>query len=264
AARTVATAGVTRMLALLKSAAVAHSSVKAQQAQYGALITLTDRLVTAAAALELASTTPLHADEHERLQHVAEDCARIRRVIEERDSAERRQPRKGSQSPVGGGSGRLAIIAELEHAADLLHQALAPEAVAGEGASSGAEEVRLFVPDALTNPEYIHYALKGALAVMICYVLQSAVDWPGIRTCIVTCLIVGLTSEGATIQKGTLRISGALVGALMGFLAILFLIPSMVSITSLALVVAAGTAIAAWVVVGTPRISYAGVQIAFA
>src|SRR5262249_7558404 len=156
AARTVATAGVTRMLALLKSAAVAHSSVKAQQAQYGALITLTDRLVTAAAALELASTTPLHADEHERLQHVAEDCARIRRVIEERDSAERRQPRKGSQSPVGGGSGRLAIIAELEHAADLLHQALAPEAVAGEGASSGAEEVRLFVPDALTNPEYIH------------------------------------------------------------------------------------------------------------
>jgi multidrug resistance protein MdtO len=99
---------------------------------------------------------------------------------------------------------------------------------------------------------------------MICYVLQSAVDWPGIRTCIVTCMIVGLTSEGATIQKATLRFSGALVGALMGFLSILLLIPNMVSITSLVLVVAAGTVVAGWVNLGSPRISYAGVQIAFA
>ena len=61
-----------------------------------------------------------------------------------------------------------------------------------------------------------------------------------------------------------MRLSGALVGALMGFLAILLLIPGMESITSLVLLVAAGTAVAAWVVVGSPRISYAGVQIAFA
>jgi len=38
----------------------------------------------------------------------------------------------------------------------------------------------------------------------------------------------------------------------------------MESITSLALLVAAGTAVAAWVVLGSPRIAYAGVQIAFA
>ena len=120
------------------------------------------------------------------------------------------------------------------------------------------------MPDAFTNPDYVRYALKGTLAVMICYTLQSAVDWPGIRTCLITCLIVGLGSEGATIQKGTLRIAGALVGAAMGFLAILLLVPSMESITSLTLLVAAGTAVAAWVVLGSPRIAYAGVQIAFA
>jgi hypothetical protein len=94
--------------------------------------------------------------------------------------------------------------------------------------------------------------------------LQSAVDWPGIRTCIVTCMIVGLTSEGATIQKATLRLSGALVGALLGFLSILRLVPGMESITSLVLLVAAGTVLAAWVDLGSARISYAGVQIAFA
>jgi uncharacterized membrane protein YccC len=77
-------------------------------------------------------------------------------------------------------------------------------------------------------------------------------------------MIVGLTSEGATVQKATLRLSGALVGALMGFMSILLLIPGMVSITSLVLVVAAGTAVAGWVNLGSARISYAGVQIAFA
>jgi hypothetical protein len=61
-----------------------------------------------------------------------------------------------------------------------------------------------------------------------------------------------------------LRISGALVGAAMGFLTIMLLVPRMESITSLALVVAAGTAVAAWVILGSPRIAYAGVQIAFA
>ena len=48
------------------------------------------------------------------------------------------------------------------------------------------------------------------------------------------------------------------------WLAILLLVPGMESITSLTLLVAAGTAVAAWVVLGSPRIAYAGVQIAFA
>ncbi len=154
------------------------------------------------------------------------------------------------------------VLVELEHVVDLMQQALGPEGVVGEVAAS--EPGRLFVPDAFTNPDYVRYALKGALAVMICYTLQSAVDWPGIRTCLITCMIVALGSEGATVQKGTLRISGALAGAAMGFLAILLLVPRMESITSLTLLVAAGTAVAAWVVLGSPRIAYAGVQIAFA
>ena len=141
---------------------------------------------------------------------------------------------------------------------------IAPAAGAPDASKSHAGHGRLFVPDALTNPEYVRYALKGTLAVMICYTLQHAVNWPGIRTCLITCLIVALGTEEATVQKGTLRVAGALVGAAMGFLAIMLVIPSMESITSLTLLVAAGTAIAAWVTLGSPRISYAGVQIAFA
>jgi len=262
--RRLATAGITNLLALLKSAEVAHPSIKPRHAQYSAVITLADRLVTAAAALELLSAAPLRADEQERLARVAADCAHLRRALEERHVSERPPRIEGRQPAAGGGSARLPVIIELEHAVDLIQQALGPEAAAAQAASSDADHGRLFVPDAFTNPEYIHDALRGALAVMVCYILQSAVDWPDIHTSIITCMIVGLASEGAMIQKATLRISGAVVGAAMGFLAILFLIPHMESITSLTLLVAAGTAVAAWVVVGSPRISYAGVQIALA
>ena len=255
-------AGVARLLLLLKSAEVAHPSLKARHPQQSALITLVDRLITSAAALELLPRAAPRTDERERLERVAESCARVRRALDDGRVPERVQPIASPPPHAGDVSAVFPVIIELEHVVDLMQQALGPEAIPAEVGSS--DPGRLFVPDAFTNPDYVHYALKGALAVMICYVLQSAVDWPGIRTCIITCLIVGLGSEGATIQKGTLRISGALVGASMGFLAILLLVPGMESITSLALLVAAGTAVAAWVVLGSPRIAYAGVQIAFA
>jgi multidrug resistance protein MdtO len=251
------TAGMTRMLALLRSATIVHPSLRRRQGRQRALITLADRLVTAAAAFELTATAPLRAAERTRLQRVADECGRLRRAL-----ATGRPPDPaphGADDPV---AARPALV-ELEHVVNLVRSTLESEDVPAEVAPV-AEARRLFVPDALTNPEYRRYALKGSLAVMICYVLQSAVDWPGIRTCIVTCMIVGLTSEGATIQKAALRFSGAVVGALLGFLSILLLIPNMVSITSLVLLVAAGTAIAAWVDLGSARISYAGAQIALA
>jgi multidrug resistance protein MdtO len=256
-----AAAGIARLLLLLKSAEVAHPSLKRRHPQRSAVITLVDRLVGGAAALDHLPRTALDADERARLEHVADGCEQVRRALGDGRLLQRVQP---AERPLArnGGSAVLPVLIELEHVVDMVRQALATASVAGEVASS--EPRRLFVPDAFTNPSYVRYALKGALAVMICYTLQSAVDWPGIRTCLITCLIVGLGSEGATIQKGTLRIAGALVGAAMGFLTILLLIPAMESITSLALLVAAGTAVAAWVVLGSPRIAYAGVQIAFA
>src|SRR5262245_36803981 len=255
-----ATTGVARLLKLLKSVEVVHPSLRARHAQQTAVITLIDRLVTSAAALELLPPM-VSADERARLERVAESCARVRLVLTGASTPESVVP--SAVQPIAG-TAVLPVLVELEHVVDLLERAIGPEGVAAEVASAESGEGGLFVPDAFTNPEYVRYALKGTLAVMICYTLQIAVNWPGIRTCLVTCLIVGLGTEGATIQKGTLRLAGAAVGAAMGFLAILLLIPSMESITSLTLLVAAGTAVAAWVVLGSPRISYAGVQIAFA
>ena len=233
-----ATSGVARLEALLRSAALVHSTIRETRGRWRLLIIRVDRLVTACAARELLreEQSPL---ERERLGRLTLRSNELRHALE-------------SGLP----------IADLEHAMTLIEEAVGPDLAVAPTVADDASGA--FVADAFTNPEYVHYALKGALAVMICYLLQNAVNWPGIRTCIITCMIVGLTSEGATIQKGTLRIGGAIVGGLMGFLTILFLIPGMESITSLVLVVAAGGAVAAWVCVGSPRISYAGVQIALA
>jgi multidrug resistance protein MdtO len=257
-----ATTGVAGLLKLLKSAEVVHPSLHARHAQQTALITLVDRLLTSAAALELLPPTLPGADEREWLERIVEACAWVRRALSGEPIPEPVSPGAVPQSIAG--TAMLPVLVELEDVVNLMEQAVGPDGVAGEVASAQTGGSHLFVPDAFTNAEYVRYALKGTLAVMICYALQNAVNWPGIRTCVITCLIVGLGSEGATVQKGTLRIGGALVGAAMGFLAIMLLIPSMESITSLTLVVAAGTAVAAWVVLGSPRISYAGVQIAFA
>jgi multidrug resistance protein MdtO len=121
-----------------------------------------------------------------------------------------------------------------------------------------------FLPDAFTNPEYVHYALKTTAAAIFCYVLYLLLDWPGIHTIFITCYIVSLGTTGETVEKLTLRILGCLVGAASGIAAIVYLIPSVTSIGALMIVVFFGALVSAWVAAGSPRIAYAGFQIAFA
>ncbi len=61
-----------------------------------------------------------------------------------------------------------------------------------------------------------------------------------------------------------LRIVGCLIGAAMGFAAILFVIPHLESVGGLMVLVFCGVLVAAWVSVGSENISYAGVQVGLA
>jgi multidrug resistance protein MdtO len=121
-----------------------------------------------------------------------------------------------------------------------------------------------FLPDAFTNPEHVRYALKTTAAAMFCYVLYSLLDWPGIHTCLITCYIVSLGTTAETVEKLALRILGGLLGAASGIAAIVYLIPSITSIGALMVVVFLAALVSAWVAAGSPRIAYAGFQIAFA
>jgi multidrug resistance protein MdtO len=123
---------------------------------------------------------------------------------------------------------------------------------------------RFFEEDAFTNPEHVHYAVKTTAGAMFCYVLYSLLDWSGIHTSFITCYIVSLGTTAETVEKLTLRIVGCIIGAAAGIGAIVFVVPSLTSIDALMTIVFIGAYGAAYVAVGSPRISYAGFQIAFA
>jgi uncharacterized membrane protein YccC len=122
----------------------------------------------------------------------------------------------------------------------------------------------LFVADAFTNPAHVHFALKVTFAAMFCYIFYSAIDWSGIHTAFITCTFIALESTEATLYKGTLRIIGCVIGGVFALFSIVFLMPHMETIASLVVLVACVAAIAGWVATGSERISYAGLQIAFA
>jgi uncharacterized membrane protein YccC len=145
--------------------------------------------------------------------------------------------------------------------------AQSPASAGGHSKAAGRAPNRktgLFVADALTNPTHVRFALKVTLAAMSCYIIYSGVDWPQISTALVTCVIVAFESREATIRKAVLRLTGCAIGGLLGFLAIMYLVPHMQSITSLSLLTTAGAALAGWVAAGSKHIAYAGLQIALA
>ena len=102
------------------------------------------------------------------------------------------------------------------------------------------------------------------MAAMLCYVAYTAVDWNGIHTCMLTCLIVALGSAGATIHKATLRLVGCAIGSGLALASIVFLVPHMTSIAQSAPLVSAVAALGGWVAMGSERAGYVGLQIAFA
>ena len=114
------------------------------------------------------------------------------------------------------------------------------------------------------NPVYTFYAIKATLASMATYFVYSIVDLPLIHTALVTCLIVALPTTAAIVHKSWLRITGATTGAILAFWATVSIIPADEAFGALLLFLAFGSAIAAWVAVGSERIAYAGWQIGLA
>jgi uncharacterized membrane protein YccC len=249
---------MSRPLALLKTSSLIHSWARARHEKLSALITLVDRLVTAATALQALAPGAVERVQRERLLNAAEGCERMRRAF-----AEMRLPALGEWTALASeqASGGLSPLADIERTLDQIALAVPEHAHdADKSAPTGAEKRSLFLPDAFDNPEYVRFAIKGTLAGFICYFLFVGFDYPGIYTSVITCFVVTLSTIGASNQKGILRFGGAAVGGLMGLIALVYLFPNMDTIGGFWLVFGAGTAVAAWATFGTPRIFYGGYQ----
>jgi len=121
----------------------------------------------------------------------------------------------------------------------------------------------MVAPDAWTNPAYMRFSLKTLLAVLVCYVFYNAVDWQGVHTIMLTCLVVALPSLGASAQRALLRLSGAAIGSALALFMVVFIVPHFDDIAGLLLIVLPVVALGAWILAGSERIGYAGLQIMF-
>jgi multidrug resistance protein MdtO len=122
----------------------------------------------------------------------------------------------------------------------------------------------LFVADAFSNPKHVQFALKVTLAGMLGYLFYTASDYYGIHTVFYTPLIIALASTGATIHKGFLRIVGCMIGGALGLICSIWVIPRFETLATFLFIVFCVHGLAAWIAVGSDRISYVGLQIAMA
>ncbi len=249
-----ATAGMSRPLALLKTASLTNARARRRHEALATAITLVDRLVTDASALRLLVSSTPSAPVIESLVRVADACARTRQALEHQWS---QTEAPAPSIPVDLSAAALRPLVDMERTLEQLSVVTRIESTNPTTKEPGPH---LLLPDATTNPEYVQFAVKGALAALICYFIFTGFDYPGIYTSVITCFVVSLSTIGSSNQKGLLRFGGAAVGGVMGLIALVYVFPNVDGLGGFWLVFATGTAVAAWINFGSPRISYGGYQ----
>ena len=253
-----ATRGSSPLSALLHFAESKDVELKHRHASLIAMIAASEHLITATASLELREPCPLSENDLQCAKALLAEMEHLRAAMQEQHPI----LSPGNSTAV---TATLPQLRELQFAARSFRNSLV-ENPADTIHSSKPVKRPLFVPDAFTNPAYARFALKVTLAAMTCYLVYTGLDWgwPGIHTAFITCCFIALENTGATMRKGWLRLIGCSIGGSLGFLVIIYLVPHMENIVSLVLLVAAVSALAGWIAAGSERISYAGLQMAFA
>jgi len=258
--------GAARLLGLLKLSANGDSALKSRLPAYQALIGTLNRIIEAASMLGAIRGSLDPPQDRARMALLRSALDDLRRSLDG-DLSSYRSPLKPGAS-ASNGSGPLALILdEIErHVAEIAMQLRQLPTATSAPAASGESNPprRPFVSDALTNPVYLQFGLKVTLAAMLCYIAYTAMDWPGIHTCTITCVVVALSSAGATIHRASLRLLGALIGGGLAILATVFVVPHLESIGELLLLILPVAALSGWISSGSERISYCGVQVAMA
>ena len=225
--------------------------------QMSGVVALVGRLVDIAAALTQLKVESSETDrEHLRILAVA--AAGIRS-----DLIARRAP---ASIPVSTEDEphRTPLVREMEHTV-----ALIPQVFAGSGSideyqtPSETPGARLIAADAFVNPEHMRFALKGCFAVSACYFIYTAIDWPGMGVPVMlTCFLTAFSTIGTSRQRQVLRFAGFVAGGLLiGMGTQVFVLPYLDSIAGFTVLFVAVTALAAWFVTSSPRLSAFGLQL---
>jgi multidrug resistance protein MdtO len=228
-------------------------------AAIGSVGVLIGRLVDIAAAM-IPLSSGFSSGDRTRFRGLASSVASIRHDLMIREVPAPVQFSTETEStPV------VPLLGEMERTVSLITAAFTGSRLAPEFLPSPDQPDRpaLLSRDAFVNPEHLHFALKGCMAAGLCYVLYNALDWPGISTAVTTCLLTALTTIGASRQKQILRIAGAAVGGfVLGMGSQIYILPYLDSIGGFLVLFGLVTAVSAWFMTSSPRLSYFGVSLA--
>ncbi len=257
--RVLAIAGAAEQLHLLKLASAAEPFLKQHHAKVAVQIILVDRLVTAASVLEEQGVQLPDEAIATRLRRMAAATAMWRQAVLERRWPKLQEP-VDVPAHVPGAPPMLLEMERVLHLVSKANEGLPDELKAFPMAPKGGA----VVPDAFRNPAYVHFAIKGALAGFICYLIFTLSAYQGIYTSVVTCVVCSLSTIGASVQKGILRLAGSAVGGGLGVLTLMYIFPNLDSIGGFWFPFAAVTGLAAYVTFSGPSLSYCGYQIGLA
>jgi multidrug resistance protein MdtO len=258
--RPLAKSGPTRLLKLLKLSSIDSPDLRREQTNLQRLILSLDKvakLILAYAKAQLSSTDHVTVSSAEAavLGAVREKAESFKREFEAGlvPSSKVIQPQGEAVEDMS------RLLLETENTLrDLEAESAAPEKAAPSHKRS------LLVPDALSNPRHAQFAIKVTLAGMIGYLFYTASDYYGIHTVFYTPLIIALSSAGATIHKGLLRIVGCAIGGTLGLIFSIWLLPRFEGLGAFLFMIFCVHGLAAWIAVGSEQISYIGLQIALA
>lgn len=255
--------GAAEQLRILKLLGAVDSLLNKHKSEFTAQIILVDRLVTAASLLDNRAISPISDALKARLLRAAEVCAAWRLALQQAHPL-KFQALPGASAPNTAKTEALPALAEIERVIELLPLAASGKNLPDELKLPTHQKTGFLAPDAFTNPEHLHYALKGMLAATFCYLAFTLFAYPGIYTCVITCVVCSLSTVGASAQKGILRFAGAAVGAALGFISLMYVFPHLDSLVGFWFPFGAAMGLAAYVNFGSARISYVGVQMGFA
>ncbi|NYF53562.1 FUSC family protein [Tunturiibacter gelidoferens] len=202
-------------------------------------------------------------------QPVPNQQARLRGVVNaidqvRADYAARRAPEPIPLPAPQPGELRRSPVYRLEYSIAILTQVYSSYLIADRVPEEHPKPKGLIRPGSVTNPATLRFAMRASLAAIFCYVFYWAVDWPGLSVALTTCIVTGLSSAGASRQKQMLRFFGGAIGGVFAFVAQIFILPRVQSVGGFSLTLAGAIFCSAWVFLASPRIAYAGRQMALA
>jgi len=118
--------------------------------------------------------------------------------------------------------------------------------------------------NAKENLPVLLWSLKVGIACFIVSLIVQSLDANVVDTAILTTIIVADSTLGADFRKSIMRLSGACLGALLGYFWLILGQPLSDTIAGFLVTLAPCLALCAWCAATGPRISYAGLQMGLA